>query len=167
MTALPGSGALPGTDGTPGAAAPPLEEPPEDGGEDSELGVSLSCWANGSLLVNRLKDACWPSCTVTVVAVRELAEPAEPVVGPVSWAPPSVGAASVGVPPAGVVVVDGCAAAGAGVFIIFMTRGTWKAITPRKATPSTAAMIFCFFCFAFSASTFFFAIRELLSPTRR
>ena len=69
MTALPGAGALaPGTPEPDPELEPDEDDPPVDGdGEDDEpvlvLLSSLSCWANGSLLANRLKDASWPSCT--------------------------------------------------------------------------------------------------------
>ena len=103
MTALPGAGALPGTVGTLGPAAPPLEELPEPDDEDEELFVSLSCWANGSLLANLLNDANCPSCTVGAGA--EASEPVEPgVVPPGCSAPLNDGAASVGVPEAAGVV---------------------------------------------------------------
>ena len=74
-----------------------------------------------------------------------------------------------GVPGGGaaVVVVEAEAVGGDFGLSCFITRGTWKASRPRKRTPRTPATIFCFFCFALSGSTCFFAIRELLSPTRR
>src|SRR5713101_3951778 len=162
MTALPGPGTLPGTLGLPGLALPPLEELPEDEGE--EVFVSLSCCTNGSLLAKRLKDASWPSCTV-VVGVEASGAVALVVVVPGCWPPLKVGAASVGVPAGGAAVVDELAegrTGGAG-FSCFMSLGTSNTSTPTKTTPSTPRMIFCFFCFALSGSTCFFAITELLS----
>src|SRR2546421_2226410 len=167
MTALPGAGALPGTVGVVGAAAPPLEELPEPDDEDDELFVSLNCWANGSLLANLLNDANCPSCTVGAGA--EASEPVEPgVVTPGCWAPLNDGAASVGVPEAaGVVEVPAEGRTGGAGCSFFMTLGTSNASSARKTTPSTASTIFCFFCLALRRSTCFFAIRELLSPTHR
>ena len=77
---LPGAGALPWTVGTLGPAAPPPDELPEDPVAEDEPPVSRSCWANGSLLAKRLKDASWPSCTV--VAGAAASEPVESVAGP-------------------------------------------------------------------------------------
>src|ERR671930_793946 len=124
MTALPGVGAV-----APGRLEPEPEPdvPVElDGEEELELDEllfsSLSCCANGSLLANRLNDASWPSCTVGAPVPVEVAL-AVAAVG--SCVPlPSVGAASVGVAPAGV-VVELAATGGAEGCSRFITRGTW------------------------------------------
>src|SRR2546423_12216983 len=162
MTALPGAGAFArGTadpDPEPDADEPPVEE-------DDELELllgfwSLSCCANGSLLANRLNEASCPSSADAVDAMGE----APPVVTGDWSLPPSVGAASVGVP-VGVVVLAGGGGAAEGCSF-FSTRGTWNTSRPTNRTPRTAATIFCFFCFAFSGSTVLLAITGLLSPTR-
>ena len=101
MTAVPGLGAL---------ALPPDDEdepllplepewadgPAAEGAEEDVAGLSLSCWANGSLLANRLKDDSWPSATGGADA--DASEEPDDGVEMGAWLPPSVGAARVGVP---------------------------------------------------------------------
>src|SRR5256714_13345478 len=135
MTALPGAGAFArGTadpDPEPDADEPPVEE-------DDELELllgfwSLSCCANGSLLANKLKEASWPSSADAVDPMGE----APPVVTGDWSLPPSVGAASVGVPVGGVVLAGGGGAGGGCRF--FSTRGTRKTSTPTTRAPRTPA----------------------------
>jgi hypothetical protein len=154
MTAVPGCGDELGPCGTVGVTLAPDPEPLDDPPELSELCSSLSCCENGSLLAKRLKEA---SCPFKAAAVSEAAAASVGVAAAGCSAPLSEGAASEGVPAGGAAVVavasDACGLGG--VFIIFMTRGTWKPITARNTTPRTAATTFCFFCFALSASTLF------------
>src|SRR3954451_22471295 len=132
MTALPGCGLLP-VGICEGLLPPPEPAEPEpapleldDDGEEPLS--SLSCWLKGSLLAKRLNEASWPSWTVGVAETAT----GEPVVGLVGGcsAPRRVGAAREGVPVAVVVVTLSFACGFGGVFIIFMTRGTWNARTP-------------------------------------
>ena len=114
--------------GVPGSAVPEPLEPDEPDEPDEPTGragraraaspSSLSCCANGSLLAKRLKDASCPSWTTGVPGAGVGVEP-ETDAG--CSAPPSVGAASVGVP-VGVVESSSSARRGqAAVFIIFIT----------------------------------------------
>src|SRR5438132_12483499 len=110
MTALPGAGELPGIAGSlSGLDFEPLplleDEPPP------LLPWSLNCWANGSLLANRLNEASCPSATVAVPEANEPVAGVGVVAGPAElW---SVGAASEGVP-AGVVVLTDTTGVGGG-----------------------------------------------------
>src|SRR5207247_7145140 len=143
MTALPG----------PGDCRPPDEEgepppeldgvlPPDDEPElEPPLVSSPSCWANGSLLANRLNDASCPSCAGggTSPLVSGLAAG---VVLDACSEPPSVGAARLGVPVDDVVVVG--VAATAGFWLrCFITRGNAQGEGARTAHGATLAVMFC------------------------
>src|SRR6266540_523950 len=164
MTAVPGFGALvlppDGGFDPPPVVFEPLPDDDEAAGDFS----SLTCCAKGSLLAKRLNDVSWPSASVG--AGTEASDGSVDGLELGAWLPPlSVGAARLGVPVVAVFVSYDARCTDFGGCICFQTRGPWNASTPTNTTPSPAATIFCFFCFALSGSTVFLAITAPLSRT--
>src|SRR5207302_9968222 len=98
MTAVPGVGGLPELGGVFGADDPEPEEPPAGEDEDVPCLAPVSCWAKGSLLAKRLKEASWPSWSdgAGVAPVVSVAAVGPAGAGDAPW---RVGAARLGVVP--------------------------------------------------------------------